>query len=218
MRRGLLAAAAALVLLPGCHELWGESSGASDYTATSVREDTSTSVDPTADDLNARANVRAVVVPIEAWYAEHQTYAGLTLEKLRKIDPLLEDIQLVGALTTETYCVESSVGDATWRKQGPGSPLTGGHCPDTVVVPPPPSSDPQANLRAVIPAIEAWGIEHGTYAGATIEKLRVQYDSNIPTGIVLVVATKKSYCVESTGGGKIWSYHGPRPGFSKGGC
>jgi hypothetical protein len=204
MRRGLLVAAAALLLLPGCHELWGESSGASDYTA--------------ADDLQDRSNVRVAVVPIEAWYAEHQTYAGLTLEKLRRIDPLLEDIQLVGALTSETYCVESSVGVATWRKQGPGSPLTGGHCPNTVVVPPPPSSDPQANLRAAIPAIESWGIEHGTYAGATIAKLRAQYDSHIPTGIVLVVPSKKSYCVQSTAGGKTWSYHGPRPGFSKGGC
>jgi hypothetical protein len=217
MRRGVFAAAAALVLLPGCHELWGGSSGASDYTTTSVGEGMTAPVDPTADDLKARTKVRAAVVPIEAWYAEHQTYAGLTLEGLRKIDPLLGGIQLVGPLTTERYCVESSIGNATWRKQGPGSPLTGGHCPDAVPVPPPPSADPRANLRAVIPAIEAWRIEHGTYTGVTIEKLRVQYDSSIPSGLELT-ATKKGYCVESTAGGRTWSYHGPRPGFRKGGC
>jgi hypothetical protein len=217
MRRGLVPAAAALVLLTGCQELWGGSTGASDYTATSVGEDTATSVDPTADDLKARANVRAAVVPIEAWYAEHQTYAGLTLEGLRKVDPLLGGIQLVGQLTTERYCVESSVGNATWRKQGPESPLTGGHCPDAVPGPPRPSADPQENLRAVIPAIEAWRIEHGTYAGVTIEKLRVQYDSSIPSGLKLT-ATKKGYCVESTSGDKTWSYHVPRRVFVKGGC
>ena len=217
MRRGLVAVAAALVLLPGCHELWGGSSGASDYTATSVGEGITAPVDPTADDLKARANVRAAVVPIEAWYAEHHTYAGLTLERLRKIDPLLGGIQLVDPLTAERYCVESSVGNATWRKQGPGSPLTGGHCPDAVPVPPPRSADPQANLRAVIPAIEAWRIEHGTYAGVAIVKLRVQYDSSIPSGLKLT-ATKKGYCVESTVGGETWSYHGPRPGCREGGC
>jgi hypothetical protein len=218
MRWGFVPLFAALFLLTGCHELWGGSAG-SDYAATTVTGGTATAeVDPTADDLKARSNVRRAVVPIEAWYADHQTYAGLSVEKLQRIDPLLRGVSLVGPLTRDWYCVESSVGNATWSKQGPAAPISGGHCPDAVVVPPPPSSDPLASLRAVIPAIEAWGIEHGTYAGATVATLRAEYDSTIPRRVELVNVTKKSYCVESTARGETWSYTGPRPGFRKGGC
>ena len=219
MRRGLVSVAAALLLLPGCHGFWGgSSSGGSDYAATTVTQDTGTSVDPTLDDQKAQSNVRAAVVAIETWYAEHGTYAGLTVEKIQTVDPLVKHVQLVGALNAEYYCVESTIREAAWSKQGPAAPIVSGHCPDVTIVPDPPSSDPQANLRAVIPAIEAWGIEHGAYAGATVAKLRVQYDSSIPSGIVLVRATKKGYCVESSANGKTWSYHGPRPGFVKGSC
>ena len=213
MRRGLVLVAAALLLLPGCSELWGDSYSGSGEASSTLRSSYYVEVDPTADDQEARSNVRQAVVAIETWYADHGTYAGFDPEAFDRIDA-----ELVGPLTVDTYCIESTVGEAAYSKRGPAAPIAGGHCPDAVVVSPKPSADPQANLRAVIPAIEAWGIEHGTYAGATVAKLRVQYDSSIPSGIVLVRATKKGYCVESSANGKTWSYHGPRPGFVKGSC
>jgi hypothetical protein len=49
---------------------------------------------------------------------------------------------------------------------------------DGLFVPPPApaSSDATTNVRAAIPALEAWNADHGSYRGATLQKLRRQYD------------------------------------------
>jgi hypothetical protein len=134
-------------------------------------------------------------------------------------ESIADSIRLVGPLTKETYCVESLVGSAAWHKDGPAGIVDSGYCADKVAAPPPPSTgNAQADLRNAVPAIEAWYIDHGKYAGMTIDQLRVQYDYGIPSGIGVVRATKKAYCVETTVSGETSSYWGPRQGFGHGGC
>jgi hypothetical protein len=220
MRRGFLAAAAALLFLSGCHEYWGGGSyGGSDYAPT-----VTATYDPTAADQEAQSNVRAAIPAIEAWHAEHGTYGGMTVPALNsEYDRTIGDsIRLVGPLTKDMYCVESSAGTATWHKAGPGGLVEGGFCGDTsaVAAPPPPrsSGDPQTDLRSAVPAIEAWYADHGRYTGMTVDQLRAKYDYGIPSGLRIVNATKKSYCAETTVNGDTWSYWGPRTGFRHGGC
>jgi hypothetical protein len=205
MRR-LFALVALVPLLTGCFYLpFGGSSYESDLSS------------------QAQTNVRAAIPAIEAWYADHGTYAGLTVEVLRQTyDPALEDITLVGPLNAKTYCVESTVGNTTYFKAGPGANIFEGHCGDPVPTPAPPppsvSYDAQTNIRAAIPAIEAWYADHGTYAGMTIQELRGTYDYGIPTELEIVRATKGRYCIQSSAGGETYSYRGPGGPLRPGGC
>ena len=220
MRRGLFVAAAAVLLLTGCHEYWGAGASGSEGTATATA-----AYDPLLTDEQAQTNVRAAIPAIEAWSADHGTYKGMTVAALNsEYDRSIGDsVRLVGPLTKETYCVESSVGSATWHKAGPAGIVDSGFCADATganAAPPPPPSygDAQTDLRAAVPAIEAWYVDHGEYAGMTIAQVRAQYDYGIPSGIRVVRATKKAYCVETTVKGDTWSYSGPRQGLRHGGC
>jgi hypothetical protein len=223
MRRGFLVLAAAILLLTGCHEYWGDSGSAGQATTVSSY---SVEPDPKLADEQAMANVRAAIPAIEAWNADHGTYKGMTVAALNsEYDRTIGDsVRLVGPLTKDMYCVESSIGSATWHKAGPAALVESGYCSDTnaggTVQPPPRPSygDPQTDLRAAVPAIEAWYVDHGKYAGMTIDRLRAQYDYGIPSGIRVVRATKKAYCVETTVRGDTWSYRGPRQGFRHSGC
>jgi hypothetical protein len=78
-------------------------------------------------------------------------------------------------------------------------------------------ADPKADLRAAVPAIEAWYAEHGSYAGLTLANLRT-YDDQLPDTLELGKVTRETYCVETTGTGETWSYRGPSGGFSKRSC
>ena len=222
MRRGLLAAATALLLLTGCHEYWG--SGSSGGSSSDSGTATAT-YDPTLADQQAGNNVRAAIPAIEAWNADHGTYKGMTVAALQEqYDAGIgDDIRLVGPLTKDLYCVESSVGSATWHKAGPAGLVEGGYCADTTAAagPPPPRAsygDAQTDLRSAVPAIEAWYVDHGRYSGMTIDQLRAEYDYGIPSGVHIATATKKAYCVEATVDGDTWSYDGPHIGFRHGGC
>jgi hypothetical protein len=215
MRWGLVPLIAALFVLTGCHELWGTSSSSSESSAT-------VTYSPAGDASVAQANLRASIPAIEAWYADHGTYGGLTLEGLRQqYDAGVKDVRFVGPLNRKTYCVESTVGEIAYHKQGSASEILLGRCGqkgNPVTPPPPPSYDPQTTLRTAIPAIEAWYADHGTYAGMTLSKLRTQYDYGISLDLKIVRATKKAYCVESTVAGETWSYVGPARGLAPGSC
>lgn len=112
-----------------------------------------------------------------------------------------------GSSSSETqtvpYCIESTV----------GSGVTQGEC----TVPAVPQYDPQMNLRAAIPAIEAYYADNGTYAGMTDDLLRANYDAGIPT-ITLVRANKNTYCVESTVEGVTFHKAGPAKDIASGPC
>jgi type IV pilus assembly protein PilA len=68
----------------------------------------------------------------------------------------------------------------------------------------------QADVREVIPSIEAWYNDNNTYAGATAANLKSNYDSGMssavqnPTGL-----TTTSYCIGATVGNQTWSVSGP---------
>jgi hypothetical protein len=203
MRRGLVALTAAIVLLPGCHQYWGTSSSPSSATVT---------YEPLDGAAQAQANVRSAIPAIEAYYADNGTYAGMTLELVQqRYDAAVREVLFVGPFSRDTYCVESSVGQATYHKQGPAADIQGGHCGEKgapAQAPPPPSYDPVANVRAAIPAIEAYNADNATYAGMTVKNLRETYDSGIPD-VEIVKATNTTYCIESTVSGETFSKHGP---------
>jgi hypothetical protein len=125
-RRRTEARALAILLVAGVLVLPGCGSDSEDETAAS------TSPTPTAsaaeDASQAASNVRQATVAIEAYFAENQTYVGATTESLRELDAGLENVTVV---STEpgTYCVESTVGAATFHKAGPADHVAEGGCP-----------------------------------------------------------------------------------------
>jgi hypothetical protein len=77
---------------------------------------------------DAQTNLRAAIPGIEAWNADHGTYAGMTVKKLRaKYDYGIPDIKIVRA-SKSSYCVESTAAGETWSYRGPAGPLARGRC------------------------------------------------------------------------------------------
>ena len=81
-----------------------------------------------ASDSAAKANVRAAIPGVEAFYADQGTYAGMTVTFLQtNYDQGIKNITIPTA-TSSTYCVESVVGGKTWRKNGPAADLENTAC------------------------------------------------------------------------------------------
>ena len=75
----------------------------------------------------------------------------------------------------------------------------------------PPQAEPSqavTNVRAAVPALEAWNADHGAYTGATLQGLRTQYDYGLKD-VRVVFATRDDYCLESRVGDGVASKHGP---------
>ena len=70
------------------------------------------------DETQAKSNVRATIPAIETYYADNGSYLGLTLSRLNALDPAIVNVSLIRA-TDKSYCVESEVGTAVYRKNGP---------------------------------------------------------------------------------------------------
>jgi type IV pilus assembly protein PilA len=82
-----------------------------------------------ANESAAKANVRASIPAVEAFYADNNTYAGMTLAKLQaSYDAGIKNISFGGTLDATTYCVQSTVGQATYNKAGPSADITSGAC------------------------------------------------------------------------------------------
>ena len=77
----------------------------------------------------AQANVRAAVPGMEAFNADHATgYTGVTLTKLQgSYDAGIKNVQVVRA-STASYCIQSTVGQAIYKKGGPAADITSGAC------------------------------------------------------------------------------------------
>jgi type IV pilus assembly protein PilA len=88
------------------------------------------------------------------------------------------------------------------------------------------NSAAKANVRAAIPAIEAYNADNtGTgnsagYAGMTVSYLRDNYDSELVTTKLAFPSapTSVTYCVQSTVGGKTWSKNGPGAAIANAVC
>lgn len=53
-----------------------------------------------------------------------------------------------------------------------------------------------ADLRAAVPSVEAWHLDHGTYAGMTVAALKASYDQSLNASIVSLGALSgTTYCV-----------------------
>ena len=83
-----------------------------------------------ANDSAAKANVRAAVPAVEAYYADNTTYAGMTNAKLiASYDAGVKLDALVAAKQTATsYCIVSTVGGKAWSRNGPGADIVTGSC------------------------------------------------------------------------------------------
>src|SRR3954470_22409222 len=63
-----------------------------------------------ANESAAKANVRASIPGIEAYYADNNTYAGLTLAGIQSTyDAGIKNITFGSTLSATTYCVQSVV-------------------------------------------------------------------------------------------------------------
>jgi prepilin-type N-terminal cleavage/methylation domain-containing protein len=75
----------------------------------------------------------------------------------------------------------------------------------------------QANVRASIPAIEAYFADNNSYAGATLAYLQTTYDAGVKN-IVIQSATATTYCIQSTVGAETWKKTGPGSDIVTGAC
>ena len=81
-----------------------------------------------ANDSAAKANVRAAIPGVEAFFADQNTYAGVTPGYLQTTyDQGIKNITIPTA-TSSTYCIQSVVGGKTWNKAGPAADLATGVC------------------------------------------------------------------------------------------
>jgi hypothetical protein len=173
------------------------------------------------DPLQVRAReVRNAIPSAEAWNADHGTYAGMTLAKLRRAyDKSLKNV-VVRKATKKLYCLQSTLRPFV-HYDGPAGPLRRGACgtrgaevPRTGATTAPPPTTAEQRLRSAVPAIEAYAADHNGYAGMTIAGIR-RWDGSI-SGITIVWATRDRYCIESGTGSDTYHKLGPvepvRPG------
>ncbi len=78
-------------------------------------------------------------------------------------------------------------------------------------------SEAQANVRASIPAIEAYYADNNSYAGATLAYLQTTYDAGVKN-ITIQSAGSTTYCIESTAGAETWKKAGPGSDIITGAC
>ena len=81
-----------------------------------------------AEKAAAQADVRASIPGVEAYYADHNTYSGLTSAVLKaSYDQGIKNVAVVRA-TGVSYCINSTVGQNTYKKGGPAADITSGAC------------------------------------------------------------------------------------------
>jgi type IV pilus assembly protein PilA len=66
----------------------------------------------------------------------------------------------------------------------------------------------KANVRAALPAIEAFYSDNGTYVGATIAKLKASYDAGVSLSTIKSQSTT-AYCAQAVSGSRTAHRTGP---------
>jgi hypothetical protein len=182
----------------------------------------STSAAAATDPLQTRAKeVRSAVPAAFAYYADHNTYAGMTPAKLRRYDRSIRNVTVRGATKTK-FCIQSTYKPLV-HYAGPAGPVRKGACgvngaevPRPGSTPPPPASTPEQHIRYATPAIEAYNADHGGYTGMTVELLR-RYDASI-TELRVAWALRDRYCVQSGTGDAAYHRVGPAEPAKPGSC
>ncbi len=76
-----------------------------------------------------------------------------------------------------------------------------------------------ANVRSIIPSVESFFADEGTYAGMTVGYLKTTYDQALDASrYTLGTLTATDYCVQSTSGDKTYSKAGPDAAIQEGAC
>ena len=79
----------------------------------------------------------------------------------------------------------------------------------------------QASLRMIVPAVENYYTDNGTYVGMTPVNLKSTYDQSIDIAKYTIPAADlaaTSYCVQSTSGGLTWRKNGPAAALENSAC
>ena len=71
----------------------------------------------------------------------------------------------------------------------------------------------KANLRAALPAAEAYYADHGAYTGMD-ETALAAIDSGVSPTLTVASVTATTYCLADTDGSHPWSVAGPTPSSS----
>ena len=80
------------------------------------------------------------------------------------------------------------------------------------------NSAAKANVRAAIPAVEAYNADNSKgYSGMTLAKLTA-YDQGVKNVTILGTSNQTSYCIRSTVGSKSWYKNGPGADISTAVC
>jgi type IV pilus assembly protein PilA len=82
-----------------------------------------------ANDAAAKANVRSALPAIEAFFADNNTYAGMTPAALRaSYDTGISTTVTIPTANATTYCVQANVNGQIWRKNGPAVDINEASC------------------------------------------------------------------------------------------
>lgn len=86
-----------------------------------------------ASDSAGQANIHGLVPSIQGYYVDHESYTGMTLEGLKAdydsgLDPTLYSFGS-SPPAGDHYCVQTTSGGRTWRKNGPAAELERLPCP-----------------------------------------------------------------------------------------
>jgi general secretion pathway protein G len=77
----------------------------------------------------------------------------------------------------------------------------------------------RANVHVILPSIEMYHADTGSYVGMTLSGLKTSYDQSIdPSMYTLTSLTDSDYCVASSVGGKSWKKTGPGTDIVPGVC
>jgi hypothetical protein len=167
--------------------------------------------------------VRSAIPAAIAYYADHGTWRGVTVSKLRRYDSSIKNV-VVSRATKTGFCIQSTKTPFV-HYDGPSGKVRKGRCGVRgAVIPfvprpgptPPPATTAEQRLRAAVPAIEAYAADHDGYAGMTIAALRA-YDAGI-IDITIVRATRDTYCIESGTGAEQFHRNGPAEPNAPGPC
>ena len=67
----------------------------------------------------AKANLRAAVPTAEAYYADNESYSGMTADALVALDGGTSTTLTVASATASSYCLTDTVNGKTWSVEGP---------------------------------------------------------------------------------------------------
>ena len=80
------------------------------------------------------------------------------------------------------------------------------------------NSAAKANVRAAIPAVEAYNADNSKgYSGMTLAKLTA-YDQGVKNVVIVGTPNTSSYCIRSTVGTKTWYKRGPGGDITTNAC